>query len=147
MIGFLDRVVDRIFAFEGQGMITQYEGDYSIYMEKAISKGVFFDAVHNDSLYQKEKKPESKDTWKVKEKKLKFTYQEQKEYETIDDDVAALEGQIEEIDARMADVSSDYTKLQELAEEKEQLSEALDQKMERWIYLNDLADKIKKQND
>ncbi len=144
---FLDRVVDRIFAFEGQGMITQYEGDYSIYMEKAISKGVFFDAVHNDSLYQKEKKPESKDTWKVKEKKLKFTYQEQKEYETIDDDVAALEGQIEEIDARMADVSSDYTKLQELAEEKEQLSEALDQKMERWIYLNDLADKIKKQND
>ena len=144
---FLDRVVDRIFAFEGQGMITQYEGDYSIYMEKAISKGVFFDAVHNDSLYQKEKKPESKDTWKVKEKKLKFTYQEQKEYETIDDDVAALEGQIEEIDARMADVSSDYTKLQELTEEKEQLSEALDQKMERWIYLNDLADKIKKQND
>lgn len=144
---FLDRVVDRIFAFEGQGMITQYEGDYSIYMEKAISKGVFFDAVHNDSLYQKEKKPESKDTWKVKEKKLKFTYQEQKEYETIDDDIAALEGQIEEIDARMADVSSDYTKLQELAEEKEQLSEALDQKMERWIYLNDLADKIKKQND
>ena len=144
---FLDRVVDRIFAFEGQGMITQYEGDYSIYMEKAISKGVFFDGVHNDSLYQKEKKPESKDTWKVKEKKLKFTYQEQKEYETIDDDVAVLEGQIEEIDARMADVSSDYTKLQELAEEKEQLSEALDQKMERWIYLNDLADKIKKQND
>ena len=144
---FLDRVVDRIFAFEGQGMITQYEGDYSIYMEKAISKGVFFDTVHNDSLYQKEKKPESKDTWKVKEKKLKFTYQEQKEYETIDDDIAALEGQIEEIDARMADVSSDYTKLQELAEEKEQLSEALDQKMERWIYLNDLADKIKKQND
>lgn len=144
---FLDRVVDRIFAFEGQGMITQYEGDYSIYMEKAISKGVFFDAVYNDSLYQKEKKPESKDTWKVKEKKLKFTYQEQKEYETIDDDIAALEGQIEEIDARMADVSSDYTKLQELAEEKEQLSEALDQKMERWIYLNDLADKIKKQND
>lgn len=144
---FLDRVVDRIFAFEGQGMITQYEGDYSIYMEKAISKGVFFDTVHNDSLYQKEKKLESKDTWKVKEKKLKFTYQEQKEYETIDDDIAALEGQIEEIDARMADVSSDYTKLQELAEEKEQLSEALDQKMERWIYLNDLADKIKKQND
>lgn len=144
---FLDRVVDRIFAFEGQGVITQYEGDYSIYMEKAISKGVFFDAVYNDSLYQKEKKPESKDTWKVKEKKLKFTYQEQKEYETIDDDIAALEGQIEEIDARMADVSSDYTKLQELAEEKEQLSEALDQKMERWIYLNDLADKIKKQND
>lgn len=143
---FLDRIVDRIFAFEGHGIITQYEGNYSAYMEKAISKGTFFDCFQNDSLYKEEKKNrDSKNTWKVKENKLKFTYQEQKEYEVIDTEIENIEGKIEGINEQMKSVSSDYMKLQALSEEKETLEKELDMKMNRWMYLNDLAEQIANQ--
>ncbi len=146
---FLDRVVDRIFAFELDGTITQYEGDYTTYMEKAIANGTFMNGVVTLSEAppsSETKAVDSKATWKAnREKKLKFTYQEQKEYETIDEDIAQLEERIETVEQEMATVASQYTKLQELAEEKESLEKQLEEKMERWVYLNDLAEQIANQ--
>ena len=149
---FLDRIVDRIFAFERNGTITQYEGDYTTYMEKAMAKGTFFvndkKADNNKNIHTAEKTGlNSKDTWKNRrEKKLKFTYQEQKEYETIDDEIAALEEQTANIEEEMVKAASQYSRLQELTRQKEELDHKLSEKMERWVYLNDLAEKIEQQN-
>jgi ATP-binding cassette subfamily F protein uup len=151
---FLDRVVDRIFAFEGDGEIVQYEGDYTTYMEKAMEKGTFLAEVNGpaspqgDSLsvtQNADTKADSRDTWKKREKKLKFTYTEQKEYETIDDDIAGMEEEIGKLDEEMQTFASDYTKLRELTEKKEELENQLGEKMERWVFLNDLAEKIEAQ--
>ncbi len=143
---FLDRVVDRIFAFEPGGVIAQYEGDYTTYMEKALANGTFMTgAVTLSSSNDKSEKKalDSKATWKGnREKKLKFTYQEQREYETIDDDIATLEERIENLEQEMATVATQYTKLAELTKEKEGLEQQLEEKMDRWVYLNDLAERI-----
>lgn len=142
---FLDRVVDRIFAFEANGVIVQYEGHYTTYMEKAIANGTFMQGkmTLSDSAKEETAKVDSKATWKGnREKKLKFTYQEQKEYETIDEDIAKLEERIDELDKEMSTVASQYTKLQELSREKEELEQQLEEKMDRWVYLNDLAEQI-----
>ncbi len=143
---FLDRVVDRIFAFEPGGVIAQYEGAYTTYMEKALANGTFMSGVVtlSSSNDKSEKKVlDSKATWKGnREKKLKFTYQEQREYETIDGDIAVLEERIENIEQEMATVATQYTKLAELTKEKEGLEQQLEEKMDRWVYLNDLAERI-----
>ncbi|MBO5088629.1 MAG: ABC-F family ATP-binding cassette domain-containing protein [Lachnospiraceae bacterium] len=143
---FLDRVVDRIFAFEPGGVIVQYEGDYTTYMEKALANGTFMTgAVTLSSSNDKSEKKalDSKATWKGnREKKLKFTYQEQREYETIDDDIVALEERIGNLEQEMATVATQYTKLAELTKEKEGLEQQLEEKMDRWVYLNDLAARI-----
>ena len=86
-----------------------------------------------------------KATWDKGEKKLKFSYKEQKEFETIDDDIAALEQKIEELDAEMAVHASQYSRLAELTEEKEKVQAELDEKMERWMYLTELNEKIEAQ--
>lgn len=145
---FLDRVVNRIFAFEGNGVITQYEGGYTDYLEKALAAGRMNDSVSvsgrmiSDKETVKEK-TDSRQTWKNnREKKLKFTYQEQREYDTIDADIAALEEQIADIDAAVLDAASDYAKLSELTQTKEKLERQLEEKMDRWVYLNDLAEQI-----
>jgi ATP-binding cassette subfamily F protein uup len=152
---FLDRIADRIFAFEGDGEIVQYEGDYTTYMEKTLEKGTFLAEVNGPASTQEDRlsvsqnaqpKPDSRDTWKKREKKLKFTYTEQKEYETIDDDIASLEEEIGNLDEEMQTYASDYTKLREITEKKETLENQLGEKMERWVYLNDLAEKIEAQN-
>lgn len=83
----------------------------------------------------------SKDTWK-RERKLKFSYKEQKEYETIEDDIAALEEKIEELEQKILLNSRDFVKLNELTKEKEATEAALEEKMERWEYLEDLAARI-----
>ena len=75
-------------------------------------------------------------------KKLKFSYREQREFESIDDDIAALEQQIQETEAQLGACTSDYVKLQELSEKKSALETQLEEKMERWVYLNDLAERI-----
>lgn len=143
---FLDRVVDRIFAFELDGNIAQYEGDYTTYMEKAIANGTFMKGTVTLSETSRDNNPkavDSKATWKGnREKKLKFTYQEQREYDTIDEDIVKLEERIEGLEQEMATVASQYTKLQELNEKKEALEKQLEEKMERWVYLNDLAEQI-----
>lgn len=142
---FLDRVVDRIFAFEPGGVITKYEGDYTTYMEKAIANGTFMSGKTTLSFNDKVEKKvvDSKATWKGnREKKLKFTYQEQREYETIDEDITTLEARITQLEQEMTTVATQYTKLAELTRDKEELEQQLEQKMERWVYLNDLAERI-----
>ena len=134
---FLDRVVRRIFAFEGDGKISQYEGGYTDYMAKRPQE--------ENSLGAENKKErpltDSISTWK-KEKKLKFSYKEQKEYETIEEDIAELESRIEQVDKDIAANATSYGKLGELTAQKEELEAQLLEKMERWEYLEDLAEKI-----
>lgn len=134
---FLDRIVERIFAFEGNGEIRQYEGGYSDYLAKRNP----IDA-ENKSTTEKKKK----NYQKPREKKLKFTYMEQKEFETIDDEIEALERYLEELEQKTLRMATDFVKLNELMEEKEKTEADLEQKMERWEYLNDLAEKIESQN-
>ena len=91
-----------------------------------------------------QEKPDAMSTWKS-EKKLKFSYKEQREYETIEDDIAALEEKLEKLDADMAANATNSVKLGELMQEKEQTEAALEEKMERWEYLEELAARIEAQ--
>lgn len=130
---FLDRVVKRIFAFEGAGKIRQFEGAYSDYMieqQEATTDS-------NQTVVEEKVKTE-----KVKSQKLKFTYQEQKDFETIDVDIAKLEENIEKIDKDIEQSATDFPKLNKLMEQKTQLEAALEEKMDRWMYLTELAEKI-----
>lgn len=137
---FLDRVVRRIFAFEGRGKVTQYEGGYTDY-EAA------YEETHprEGEEYKKGKSGGEKNS-RNRQKKLKFTYQEQKDWEVIEDEIQALEGEVEELDKAMEKAATDYVKLKELAQEKEQKEAALEEKMERWMYLNELAEQIAAEN-
>lgn len=146
---FLDRTVDRIFSFEGGGRLKQYEGGFSDYYEKkqaenGIASGGAMqsvkEAVSGDTTSAKPKK-----YYKERENKLKFTYAEQKEYDTIDDDIASLESKIEELDGEIAGATTQYSRLNELMQEKADVEAQLEHKMDRWVYLNDLAEKIEAQ--
>ena len=142
---FLDRVVDRIFAFEAGGHLTQYEGGYTDYRDKCVS------SIYNVSSNGTSDTSKSKAAGQVKkvynshEDKIKFTYMEQKEYETIDDDIEKLETKVSELDDEIAKNATSYSKLAELTKEKEDVEKQLEEKLERWEYLNDLAEKIEKQ--
>lgn len=133
---FLDRVVRRIFAFEGNGSILQYEGGYSDYLFKCQLKQ------DEEKQRTREKEKKNGEKSRVREKKLKFTYQEQKDYETIDEDIAKLEESILEFEQQIEAASTSYGKLNELMEAKALVEKELEEKMERWMYLNDLADQI-----
>lgn len=144
---FLDRVVSRIFSFEGEGKIRQFEGGYSDYLIRKELEGEDTGISlkgHNQEREQAQKAEgsSSKDTWKQREPKLKFSFKEQREFETIDDDIAALEEKLEKLDEQMAANATNSVKLGELMKEKEETEQALDEKMERWVYLNDLNEKI-----
>jgi ATP-binding cassette subfamily F protein uup len=130
---FLDRVVRRIFAFEGEGKIRQFEGAYSDYMLE--QQEVTTDS--NQIVVEEKVKTE-----KVKSQKLKFSYQEQKDFETIDIDIAKLEENIEKIDKDIELSATDFPKLNKLMEQKTQLEAELEEKMDRWMYLTELAEKI-----
>ena len=136
---FLDRMVNRIFSFEGEGRIRQFEGGYSDYL---IRRELEMDTADLPETVKKEKSDASKATWKQREKKLKFSFKEQKEFETIDDDIAALEEKIEIIDQEMAENATNSAKLSELMKAKEEAEQMLEEKMDRWVYLNDLNERI-----
>ncbi len=139
---FLDKVVTRIFAFEN-GSLRQYEGNFSDYKEAKLLSGE--DAVKVgvlDKNNAEEQKKASMTSWKQKSTKLKFSYQEQKEYDSIDEDIADLESAIETIEIEIGKAATDYTKLNELMLKKEELEKTLEEKMDRWVYLNDLAEQI-----
>ena len=151
---FLDNVVNRIMAFEGDGQLVQYEGGYTDYLEAKARKGQTLETRSDmagssqDEMPEPEKKKSSADTWKQNRKqKLKFTYKEQKEFETIDDDIAALEERLEQIDKEMAVNATNAGKLRELSEEQQETQQKLDEKMDRWVYLNDLAEQIEAQKE
>ena len=138
---FLDNVADRILELDGEGHVTQYEGGYTDYLEaKTLRK--------TPQIQERAERSskESAASWKKGQpKKLKFSYNEQREYETIDDDIAALEEKLESIDRQMAANATNSVKLRELLSEQEQTQRELDEKTERWVYLNDLAEQIESQ--
>ncbi len=136
---FLDRIVNRIFSFEGQGVVRQFEGGYSDYL---IRKELEKEPDEQPKEAKKEKSQASKATWKQREKKLKFSYKEQKEFETIDEDIEKLETKIESLDEEMAKNATNSVKLRELMEKKDEAEAQLEEKMERWVYLNDLNERI-----
>ena len=155
---FLDRVVGRIFAFEGDGKLQQYEGGFTDYqaakaereaklsesgtenaaaVKKSGNKGN--DAAETDSVSRGNVKP--------REKKLKFSYKEQREWDTIEDDIAALEEAVENLEKEIEASATNFTKLNELMKEKEEKEAQLEEKMDRWVYLNDLAEQIEAQKN
>ncbi len=161
---FLDRVVDRIAAFE-QGRIVCYEGGYSDYLEKRKRDGVReADIRHSagSSAIHRKKERAPKDPpanageqadqksgakrWKERKRsqpaKLKFTYQEQKEFETIDEDIEALETELKTVNAEIERHATDFAALSEWAAKREELEAALEEKTDRWVYLTDLAERI-----
>ena len=137
---FLDRICNKIFSYEGNGKIDIYTGNYGDYL---LSKEE--EAVNNkekEVAVDKNKKESSVDKNKNKGKVLKFSFKEQREFETIDEEIMTLEEKIEELDSLMAKHASEYGRLQELIEEKANVEEELAFKYERWEYLNELAAQI-----
>ncbi len=137
---FLDRVVDGIFAFEGKGEINQYIGNYSDYSQCVEQREI---PVEVSGLKASKDKDNEKAENK-RERALRFSYKEQKEYDEIDSIIAKLEQDIKQSDIKMSEASSDFELLQKLVEEKEQLEKKLDEAIERWTYLNELAEEIEK---
>lgn len=147
---FLDRVVSRIFCFEGNGQITQYEGGYTDYLNKTNSKMSVTDAGITSSDSSKEDNKSShtvnRNNWKDGQvKKKKMSYQEAKDYETIEDDIARLEADIEQADKDMMSYANDFVKLNEITAKKEALENELSEKMDRWMYLEELAETLNKE--
>ena len=150
---FLDRVVNRIFAFEGQGKVTQYEGGFTDYQvawsarhpqetgdQKSVRAG---DSDENGSGL-----PINRNNWKQAaggEKKRKLSFKEQREWETIEADIAALEQSIGDLEQEIGKSATNYTRLNELMEEKSAREAQLEEKMERWMYLNELVEQIEAQ--
>ena len=172
---FLDRVVRRIFVFEGDGVVRQYEGGFTDYQAKKEAelaagelggmaggvgakggkgaggssasaagggKGGLGAGAASAAMPGADGTAAAKKTEKPRERKLKFSYAEQREWDTIEDDMAALEEKIADLDTQIAASATNYGKLRELMAEKEDAEAKLEEKMERWMYLNDLAEKI-----
>ncbi len=155
---FLDRTVRRIFAFTECGTLEQHEGGYTDYVNRKRWQQEQAGAVggsvgHRESgnsktvLEQGIKAPESgtgKD-WKAgQKKKLKMTYQEQKDYESIEGRIADLEAKLEQLEADSLKFARDFVKLNEITREREETERLLEESMDRWMYLEDLADRIEK---
>ncbi len=132
---FLDRTADRVFVFDESGNIMEeVHQDADAILDKMASSQV--------SVTQNTGEKSSKPAWNKGERALKFSYMEQKEYDTIEDDIVALEEKIEKIDEDMAKYATDFVKLNELGNEKEEAKKKLDEKYARWEYLTELAEKI-----
>lgn len=172
---FLDRVVRRIFAFEGDGNVVQYEGgftDYQVAYQRKLAQsgggemsGVSANRVGSQNVSGNQggnggagassgtgaegtesgASAKSSQDGRAHQKKLKFSYKEQKEWETIEEDIAGLEEAIESLDAQIAVSATDYGKLNQLMTEKAEKEAQLEEKMDRWVYLNDLAEQIEAQ--
>ena len=145
---FLDRIARRIFAFEGNGRIVQYEGGYSDYMAKrpkpvkiGMSGGMNEKDNTDKDIGAEKEQASSKQTWQH-EKKVKFSYNEKREYETIEADIEKLENQIAELDRKILENASDFGKLNALTKEKDEVEAALLEKMDRWEYLEEIAQQI-----
>ncbi|MCC2190936.1 ABC-F family ATP-binding cassette domain-containing protein [Fusicatenibacter faecihominis] len=138
---FLDRVVRRMFAFEENGKIRQYEGGFSDYQVASAAR-----AEENGTPVKAEEAEAPKEkTEKPRTRKLKFTYNEEKEYAVIDEEIEALEEKVKELDLEIVRNATDYPKLSALTKEKEETEEKLMEKMERWEYLTDLAERIEQE--
>ena len=141
---FLDNVADRIFAFDGSGHLQQYEGGYSDYLLKKESVDISVNLQKAPQKEEKKAESPSKNTWKQHEKKLRFTYKEEREFAVIDDEIAGLEEKIEDLERQMEVHATNSVKLKELMEKKEKAEGKLEEKMDRWVYLNDLYEQMQK---
>lgn len=142
---FLDNVADRILEFDGQGGICQYEGGYTDYLEAKNRNQQEKVSDRAEKKAENTEKKGNKDWKQNRSTKLKFTFKEQREYETIDDDIAALEEKIAKLDEEIMKNATNSGRLNELMKEKEDAEEQLEEKMDRWVYLNDLAERIAEQ--
>ena len=133
---FLDRVCSKIFSFESEGEVIAYTGNYSDYQAYKI------DHLAPSSIAPKE---QTSKAIKVKQEKVKMTWQEKKDYEAIEADIALLEDQLDALDTSINSNQTDFVLLQTLSEEKEAIEESLLEKMEYYEYLDDLALRIKEQ--
>lgn len=135
----LNRVVERVFVFEGEGNINEYTGNYNYFKEQK--------EIERELIEEQNKENEIKDNRKdknyKKDKALKFSYNEKREWETIDEEIAELETKLQDNEKQTLEAATDYEKLQKLLEEKTEIEQKLEEKMERWIYLNELDEKIK----
>ncbi len=146
---FLDRIAGRIFAFEANGAICQYEGGYTDYSNKKAAKADSSlesennrqESLHKDSGEKKQEK-NRQSSWKQPSSKLKFSYKEQKEYEVIESEIALLEEKISRLEEQINHAATDFIKLGQLTEEKQEAELHLEEKMDRWMYLEDLKAQI-----
>lgn len=138
---FLDRLTIRTFAFEGEGWIGHYNGGYTDWLLQHRKQEAQREA---ERASAKTSRPDKVQDRKPRKKKLKFSYQEAKEYETIEEDITALEEKLTEIEMQMNENARDFGKLSQLAAEKETLDSQLTEKMERWEYLSELAQRIER---
>lgn len=151
---FLDRIADHICSFE-DGKIQIYEGGYTDYIEKKRELGreddTMEETIYGASMHTKKvnntKGISGKSYRDPSTKKLRFSFKEQKEYDTIDDDIAALEEKIEDLEQQLTANATNFVRLNELMAEKEQAEKDLEYKMDRWVYLNDLAEQIEAQKN
>ncbi|AOT70768.1 ABC-F family ATP-binding cassette domain-containing protein [Geosporobacter ferrireducens] len=147
---FLDKVAEKIFVFTGKGRIRQYTGNYTEFKENHI--GDLQNTPIENKTAGKDREKESRNNHpsnknqlnSTKEKTLKFSFKEQREFEEIDGIISGLEAQIQTVEEKIKQTTSEYTLLQQLLEEKEALEKQLDEKMKRWVYLNELAEEIEK---
>lgn len=137
---FLDRVCRRIFAYEGNGKVREYTGNYSDYLIFLEVNNI--EKSNNNIVSDKPKKEVEKTVVKNNNKKLKFSYKEQMEFDNIEEEIAKIEEKLEKLESSMGENSSDYSKLQEIIEKKEKTEAELEAKYERWEYLNQLAEEI-----
>ena len=130
----LDKIVEKVFVFEGNSKIVQYTGNYEYFKSLKQEQEI-------------EEKTPKKEKERTSPRALKFTFNEQREWETIDDDIGELENKIENKDKEIEKSSTDYSKLEKLISEKEMLEKKLEEKMERWIYLSELEEQINSANN
>lgn len=142
---FLDRTMKRIFAFEEDGKLKQYEGGYTEYSIRKQAE----EEAKKDKFLKKPNDVEMKKVLETKQgqrtrgpQKLKFSYKEQREYETIESDIASLEEKLEKLECDMLTASTDFVKLNQITTEKELTEHLLEEKMDRWVYLEELAARI-----
>jgi ATP-binding cassette subfamily F protein uup len=131
---FLDKIASQIFELTPGGEVKRYTGGYSDYEEKRVE------------IKKESSKGDSKSSRTVRESKPKFTFSEQREFDTIDEDILKIEEEISEIDSQMERSATDFTKLNELAEKKTELEDQLEEKTARWVYLNEKAEEIEAYN-
>ena len=128
---FLDKLASELFVFR-DGACIRYNGNYTDNLDSLTA---------DTSAVFRQAKPK-KERVRTGQQKLKFSFKEQREYEHIDEEIEAIEAQIAETDSAIHASGSDYVKLQELTAKRTELQTMLDEKMERWVYLNDLAERI-----
>jgi ATP-binding cassette subfamily F protein uup len=148
---FLDRIAEKIFLLEGNGSVDRFEGNYSYYVDCLKNSSQNSPKINSEGTGSHEPNSGGNNSRGIapktaipaeKARPLRFSYKEQREYEQIDSVIAELESKISEIDTRIDAASADFERLQELLPEKKQLESKLEEAMERWVYLNELAEKI-----